>query len=66
MPIYEFQCRACGTCFEEIMPATSATVPPCPQCGTAEDVHKCLSACARIASDQDGSAAGCASRGGFS
>ena len=31
MPVYEFDCQACGARFEEIVPA--GTAPPCPACG---------------------------------
>jgi putative FmdB family regulatory protein len=33
MPIYEFECEECGTCFEELVAAGS--VAACPQCGSA-------------------------------
>ena len=33
MPIYEFQCRACGKEFEELFRSTGAVKPPaCPKC----------------------------------
>jgi len=33
MPIYEFQCRACGKEFEEFFRSTGAAKPPpCPKC----------------------------------
>ena len=31
MPIYEFECQACGERFEELVGADA--VPPCPACG---------------------------------
>ena len=34
MPIYEFDCRACGTRFEELVRAGETA--PCPECGSAE------------------------------
>ncbi len=34
MPLYDFRCRACGTEFEEYVPA--GTVPPCPDGGAAD------------------------------
>lgn len=42
MPIFEYQCRACGRVFEELhLSATPA--PACPGCGGA-DVERLLSA----------------------
>lgn len=32
MPIYEFECEACGARFDELVRAGAAP-PPCPQCG---------------------------------
>lgn len=34
MPIYEFECRECGTRFEELVPAGQTA--PCPQCKSSE------------------------------
>jgi putative FmdB family regulatory protein len=34
VPIYEFECRECGTRFEELVPAGQAA--PCPQCESLE------------------------------
>jgi putative FmdB family regulatory protein len=37
MPIYEFQCEACGSRFEELL-GSAAGAPACPSCGaTATD-----------------------------
>ena len=36
MPIYEYQCTACGERFERLRPmlsVTEETPPPCPACG---------------------------------
>jgi putative FmdB family regulatory protein len=41
MPLYEFECRACGNRFEELM-ASGGRAPPCPACG-AERVERLLS-----------------------
>ncbi|HEX3736649.1 MAG TPA: zinc ribbon domain-containing protein, partial [Solirubrobacterales bacterium] len=41
-PIYEFECEGCGTCFEELVAASAATVP-CPECGS-ERTRRLLSA----------------------
>jgi len=35
MPIYEYQCTACGHLFERIM-KIGETVPKCPACGVRE------------------------------
>jgi putative FmdB family regulatory protein len=35
MPIYEFECEACGERFEELM-AAGAAAPACPSCGAGE------------------------------
>jgi putative FmdB family regulatory protein len=35
MPIYEFECAACGSRFEELV-ALDAAAPPCPKCGAPE------------------------------
>lgn len=44
MPMYEFQCAACGHCFEEIAPSGSESAPcPCPSCGSS-DSNRQLSA----------------------
>ncbi|HVS99537.1 MAG TPA: zinc ribbon domain-containing protein [Solirubrobacterales bacterium] len=42
MPIYEFECERCGTCFEELVSA-SAAAAPCPECGS-ERTRRLLSA----------------------
>jgi putative FmdB family regulatory protein len=34
MPIYEFECAACGARFEELVARDST--PPCPSCASAE------------------------------
>ena len=40
MPVYEFDCCACGARFEEIVPA--GCVAPCPACG-GEQVNRAFS-----------------------
>jgi putative FmdB family regulatory protein len=40
MPIYEFECEECGTCFEELVAADAAA--PCASCGSAK-VRRLLS-----------------------
>ena len=34
VPLYDFRCRACGTAFEQYVPAD--TLPPCPECGAPD------------------------------
>jgi putative FmdB family regulatory protein len=35
MPIYEYECAACGHCFERIM-KVGEEAPACPDCGAKE------------------------------
>jgi len=42
MPIYEYECPACGTTYSELMPIGAAAPPPCPRCGD-ETARKRLS-----------------------
>ena len=37
MPIYEYECEACGERFEELVAVTTAEVP-CPECGSELEV----------------------------
>jgi putative FmdB family regulatory protein len=64
MPIYEFQCKTCQFCFEEILPASREDIPPCPRCDSSENVVRLVSACVAQTGRQSGSA--CAPAGGFS
>jgi putative FmdB family regulatory protein len=41
MPLYEYECRRCDACFEELVSARDASVR-CPRCGDG-DVAKVLS-----------------------
>jgi putative FmdB family regulatory protein len=34
MPIYEYECPACGRVFSELLPIGAPGVPPCPRCGS--------------------------------
>jgi putative FmdB family regulatory protein len=43
MPIYEYQCKACCHCFEELTLSASDPAPKCPECACA-DVEKLMSA----------------------
>ena len=65
MPIYEFFCENCDLTFEEIMSASEDRIPPCPKCHQAEQVQKCVSACARPVSSAT-SAGNCVPKSGFS
>lgn len=40
MPIYDYNCKACGHAFETLV--RSSTVPACPKCGGTE-LDKCVS-----------------------
>ncbi|MFP4417420.1 MAG: FmdB family zinc ribbon protein [Chitinispirillaceae bacterium] len=40
MPIYEYKCRECGYVFEELMPLTASSTPPCPHCNSEETEKK--------------------------
>ncbi len=42
MPIYEYKCETCGSCFEKLTFAGDDETPPCPACGT-KDVKKQMS-----------------------
>ena len=42
MPLYEYQCDACGNRFERIQRFSDPPVDVCPNCG-AREVHKLLS-----------------------
>jgi putative FmdB family regulatory protein len=43
MPIYEFECGACGAKFEKVCRLSDIAPPPCPKCGAA-DARKKISA----------------------
>jgi putative FmdB family regulatory protein len=34
MPIYEFQCQSCGHEFEQILPFSAQSAPPCARCSS--------------------------------
>lgn len=42
MPMYEYKCRVCDYCFEQIQKFSDAPVQVCPQCG--KQVERLLSA----------------------
>jgi len=35
MPVYEFECKACGSRFEELMPSETESLA-CPSCGSKQ------------------------------
>ena len=43
MPIYEYQCKACCHCFEELVLSSNDPDPKCPECQCG-DVEKLMSA----------------------
>jgi putative FmdB family regulatory protein len=45
MPIYEYQCKGCCHCFEEIVFSGHEFEPKCPKCSCG-DVQKLISAAA--------------------
>lgn len=36
MPVYEYRCERCDERFEELLPSSTAPMPPCPSCGGAD------------------------------
>jgi len=77
MPMYEYRCRACGECFEELVRnAEDEAALACPVCGAGQP-ERCLSACTvRVVGDGGGGGdfaapappmpSGCGGGGGFS
>ena len=61
MPLYEYQCRTCGSQFEELTGA-DGPCPVCPACG-GKDVVKLMSAASLCGHDAGGFPAG--APGGF-
>jgi putative FmdB family regulatory protein len=43
MPIFDYQCRACGHVFDALQKLADAPLTDCPECGKAA-LQKCLSA----------------------
>lgn len=52
MPIYEYQCDACGKCFETLVMGGKAP-KTCELCG-AKKIHRVLSACGFQTKDKSG------------
>ena len=57
MPIYEYECNACGTNFEELVRMCEEKAPACPRCGKP-DTRRLLSPCASKAGGGDAFASG--------
>jgi putative FmdB family regulatory protein len=58
MPIYEYQCKACCHCFEQLVLSANDPPPQCPECQCA-DVEKLMSAgCVRAQGLATGSGGG--------
>ena len=63
MPLYEFECRACGTEFEKlVLKAADAKSVKCPSC-ESEEVEEKISSFASV-SKNSSSASSCAPTGG--
>lgn len=63
MPIYEYECEACGQEFERMVRFSEADLAPvCPACGS-DETHKQIS---RIATSFDGSGSATSSAGSCS
>lgn len=43
MPIYEYQCKACGHCFDKMQKMSDAALTTCPEC-QKEELQKLVSA----------------------
>lgn len=64
MPIYEYQCRKCGHCFEVLQKmGEGAEFLVCPDCGAEKPVKK-VAACA--ISSGSSSTGSCTAKSGFS
>lgn len=63
MPIYEYECKECGTEYEELVPISATQDPPCPKC-TSHDTRKKFSVFGSAGSA--GSTGSSCGRGGFS
>lgn len=65
MPIYEYECSACGNHFEELIFSSSERdAPKCPKCDS-QDVKRAVSAFATMGSSKSAApASSCAPSGG--
>lgn len=63
MPIYEYECQACGAHFDKFVRSISAQFAvQCPQCGS-QDCKKALSLFGTAGGSVSGAEAGCAPSG---
>lgn len=44
MPIYEYECSACGTRFERLQKLSDPEPSACPKCHTTMQIQKCVTA----------------------
>lgn len=66
MPIYEYRCKNCGNCFEQIVfPSDDEKSFTCTKCGK-KDLQRVVSAFSCIGSDGYSGDTGCSPGGGFS
>jgi putative FmdB family regulatory protein len=54
MPIYEYQCDACGKRSSALLPSYSSPDPACPHCGKPM-LHRLVSTFATVSSSEGGS-----------
>ncbi|MBL8048833.1 MAG: zinc ribbon domain-containing protein [Chthonomonas sp.] len=53
MPVFEFQCAACGRTFSDLVREQDGTLAtPCPNCGS-QDIHKLPSKFMRLRSEDE-------------
>ena len=52
MPIYEYQCEKCGSCFEKLIFSSNDKSVDCPDCG-AKKVKRLLSSTCSIGGSTD-------------
>jgi putative FmdB family regulatory protein len=55
MPIYEYQCKACGKGFETLVSRHSDPVPPCPNCKSKQVTKQFSSFSATVATSSSDS-----------
>jgi len=63
VPLYEYECAACGEQFDRLQRAGAATNPPCPMCGAIES-RRLISLVAGLGSRPGGATASDARAGG--
>lgn len=66
MPIYEYKCKNCGNCFEQIVfKSDDESKLTCSKCGK-KDIEKIISSFSCLSSGGDTGISGCSSGSGFS